>query len=139
MESTLDLSQRQPFCALIKDLVEAADDVPASSRQLSGILRDMRALRHMGVYSMDVCVRNYRGDRLVDFSVAWTTPHFMFRVRPRWQVNKLYKQLDLVYFDAMVGELGVSTTVRATLNEEYNRTLAVRYLRSTIVLRIMSS
>ena len=47
----------------------------------------------------------------------------MFRVRPRWQVDRLYKQLDLVYFDAMVEELGVSTTVRATPNQEHNKKL----------------
>ena len=70
MESTLDPSQRQPFRTPVKDLVEAADNVPTTSRQLSGILRDLRALRRMGVYPMDICARNYRSDRLVDFSVA---------------------------------------------------------------------
>ena len=123
MESTLDPSQRQPFRALVKGLVEAADDVPTSSRQLSGILRDLRALRRMGVYLMDVCARNHRGGRLVDFSVVWATPHFMFSVRLRWQVDRLCKQLDLVYFDAMAEELGVSTTVKATPNQEYNKKL----------------
>ena len=48
-------------------------------------------------------------------------PHV--RVRPPWQVDRFYKQLDLVHFDVMVEELGVSTTVRATPNQEYNKKL----------------
>ena len=72
---------------------------------------------------MNVCARNYRGGCFVDFSVAWTTPHFTFCVRLWWQVDRLYKQLDLVYFDAMAEELGVSTTVKATPNQEYNKKL----------------
>ena len=84
----------------------------------------------MRVYPMDVCARKYRGGRLVNFgvafSVAWATPHFMFRVRPRWQVDRLYKQLYLAYFDAMVEELGVSTAIRVTLNQEYPLTRRVK-------------
>lgn len=67
-ESTLSPSQQQPFRALVKDLVEAADGVPTGSGQLSGILRDLRALRRTGVYLIDICARNYRGGRLVDFA-----------------------------------------------------------------------
>ena len=46
---------------------------------------------------MDIVRRNYKGDKLLDMSIAMTKPHYLFDIRPNWQV-KLYQLEELLNF-----------------------------------------
>ncbi len=100
-------SRRQPFRAIVKDLV--TEDVP---------LLDLRRIRSFGVYNMDILARNYKGGHLVDFSVAMTTPHYLFVIKPAWRKED-YQSDDLRSFDHMLDEAGIVTWDRATSNPKY--------------------
>ena len=109
-------SQRQPFRAIVKDLI--LENVSFTSKQVVKILRDLKKLRRLGVYPMDVQARNYVGGLLVDMSAAMTKPHYLFEIRPEWRVRKL-KGADLRSYDIMIKDEEIATWHRATRNEEY--------------------
>jgi len=109
-------SERQPFRAIVKDLV--TEDVPLTAKTAKKMLRDLRRMRRFEVYNMDIQARNYKGGRLVDFSVAMTTPHYLFVIKPAWRKED-YKYDDLRSFDHMLDEAGVVTLDRATPNPEF--------------------
>ncbi|KAF2234844.1 hypothetical protein EV356DRAFT_576299 [Viridothelium virens] len=100
-------SDRSPFRALVKQLVE--DDPPLNPRRM---LAELRQLKKIGVHPMDVCMRNYKGGYLVDFSIAWTMPYFMTRFLSQRQLDSRLRR-DLIDFDDLVKESGVRTKVRA--------------------------
>ena len=81
------VSQQQPLRAIVKDLV--LDDVSLSQRLVNKMLRDLKKIRALGVYPMDVRRRNYRGGLLLDMSVAMTKPHYLFDVFPKQLVDDL--------------------------------------------------
>lgn len=109
-------SKRQPFRAIVKDLV--LDTVPFTAKQVKKILGDLKRLRRLGIYPRDVQARNYVGGLLVDMSIAITEPHFLFNIRPKWHVSEV-KLADLLSFDTMVEEENMVTWHRATRNKEY--------------------
>lgn len=109
-------SRRQPFRAIVKDLI--SEDVPLTTKSVKKILRDLKRMRKLGVYPMDVRARNYKGGLLVDFSVAITEPHYLFVIKPRWRIEE-YKLDDLEAFDRMVRDEGVVTWERAVPEPEY--------------------
>ena len=109
-------SKRQPFRAIVKDLI--GDNVPFTTKSVKKMLRDLKRIRKLGVYPMDVCARNYKGGMLVDFSVAMTEPHYLFVIKPRWRIEG-YKLTDLHDFDRMVEDEGIVTWERAVTNLEY--------------------
>ncbi len=79
-------------------------------------------LRRMEIFVRDIREDNYRGGKLVDFSVAWTAPHIMLS-------NILYDEeigWELSSFDRMIKDSNISTWVRATPNKEYIRKLRPR-------------
>ena len=112
--------RRQPFRAIIKDLV--TEHVPFTEQTVKKILNDLKRMRRVGVYPMDVQARNYIGGLLVDFSVAMTVPHYLFEIKPRWLVEK-YKREDLQSWQALVEEEGIVTEERAVPNFEYCKKL----------------
>lgn len=116
-------SRRQPFRAIVKDLV--TEDVPLTARTAKKMLRDLRRMRRFEVYNMDIQARNYKGGLLVDFSVAMTTPHYLFVIKPAWRKED-YKYDDLRSFDHMLDEAGIVTLDRATPNREYASKLRSR-------------
>ncbi len=108
-------SRRQPFRAIVKDLV--TEDVPFTAKTAKKMLLDLRRMRSFEVYNMDIQARNYKGGRLVDFSVAMTTPHYLFVIKPAWRKED-YQYDDLRSFDHMLDEAGIVTLNRAAPNRE---------------------
>ena len=117
-DSAKPVLKRQPLRAIIKDLI--LETVPFTIKQVNKILKDLKRLRRLGVYPMDVQSRNYVGGLLVDMSIAITEPHYLFQIRPEWFVDEL-KQADLFAYDFMMKDENIMTWCRATRNEEYCR------------------
>jgi Kinetochore Sim4 complex subunit FTA2 len=124
-ESSEPLANRQPFRALVKDLVEI--DPPITKALLKRMLRDLKALNRLKIYVMDIAIRNYKGGKIVDFSSSWTEPNFMFRedVRSKIEIRQ-FRGEDAFEFDEMIGEMNVSIWNRASRNEEYIEKLRPR-------------
>lgn len=93
-------SQMQPLKAIVKDLV--LEDTTWSPKTARKMLKDLRKIRQQGIYVMDIKPENYKGGLLVDFSIAITKPHFLFDIKPSWQMEG-YMNEDLMDFDARVG------------------------------------
>ncbi len=127
LEST---SRRQPFRAIVKDLV--IEDVPFTARIAKKMLLDLRRMRSFEVYNMDIQARNYKGGRLVDFSVAMTTPHYLFVIKPAWRKED-YQYDDLRSFDYMLDEAKIVTLNRATPNRECLRKLRPRDNKGRVI------
>ena len=105
--------QREPFRALVKELVENQDAIVDPKN----MKRDLKILRGGGLYQRDVAERNYLGGLLVDFSVAWTSPHWASQVLPQ-PLLESYQDGELWEFDEMMKEANVKTTVRAARDTE---------------------
>lgn len=116
-EDAKPVAQRRPLRAIVKGLL-SDDDAPLTAKAVTKILRDLKRMRRLGVYPMDVQARNYKGGLLVDMGVAITAPHFLFDIKPAWQVRFL-KREDLVKWEKMVREAGVVVGVRALRNREF--------------------
>ena len=114
------LRRRQPFRAIIKELV--TEDVPLTQIVAQKMLRDLKRMRKIGIYPMDVEARNYKGGLLVDFSVAMTRPHYLFVIKKPGRV-RVYQQQDLLMWQNLVEEKGIVTLVRAVRNREYCKKL----------------
>ncbi len=113
-------SKREPFRAILKDLV--TEDTLFTPKVAKKILRDLKRIRKLGVYTMDVTARNYKGGLLVDFGIALTEPHYLFFIKPLWQVQ-CYQHDDLLSFDGMMEDEGILTWERALPNHEYCKKL----------------
>ena len=107
----------------MKDLI--SEDAPFTTLSVRKMLRDLKLVRKVGVYPMDVRARNYKGGLLVDFSVAITEPHYLFVIKPRWRIEG-YKLRDLHDFDGVVREEGIVMWERAVPNLEYCEKLRSR-------------
>ena len=114
-EYAIPVAKRQPLRAIVKELVR--EDVPLTQRIVKKMLKDLKKMRDLGVYPLDVRARNYKAGRLLDMSIAMTEPHYLFEIRPRWQVRSL-KREDLLMFDKMISDEGISTWVRALPRRE---------------------
>ncbi len=110
------VSERKPFRAIVKDLV--TEDVTYTPKIVKKMLKDLKRIRKLGIYTMDVRARNYKGGLLVDFSIAMTEPHYLFHIKPPHQVVS-YKLDDLLSFDDMMEDEGVVTWERALPNPKY--------------------
>lgn len=110
------ISKRLSLRAIVKELV--LDDPPLTEKLLGKMKRDLLKIRRMGVYVMDIFPRNYKGGLLVDFSIAMTTPHYIFALKKRKQVERLQMK-DLWMFQRMVDESGVRTWLRSSRNNTY--------------------
>ncbi|KAL8830877.1 MAG: hypothetical protein Q9170_005535 [Blastenia crenularia] len=106
----LPVLEQQPLKAIVKDLI--TDDTAWSPKVARKILKDLKEMRREGVYAMDVKPNNYKGGLLVDFSIALTEPHFLFDIKPPFQV-RAFQNEDLIAFDAMVQDKKIRTPLRA--------------------------
>lgn len=109
-------SQRQSFRAIVKELIH--HDPPFTAKLLKKTLRDLKKIRRLGVYPMDVQARNYKDGLLLDMSVAMTKPHFLFDIKPEWQVS-FFKRNDLIQWEKMVRDAGILVWKRALRNKDY--------------------
>ncbi len=82
-EDFMPASKREPCRAIVKDLV--TEDLPLTVKTAEKMLLDLRRMRKIGVYNMDIAACNYKGGRLVDFGFAMTTPHYLFVIKPAWR------------------------------------------------------
>lgn len=119
-EERLPPSERRPLRAIVKDLVR--EEKPLTHMMVKKMLRDLKKIRKLGVYPMDIRAPNYKAGILLDLSTAYTEPHFIFELRPSFD-TAYRKARDLVRFDDMIAEAGVKTWVRALPNEEYTKKL----------------
>ncbi|KAL8722932.1 MAG: hypothetical protein Q9181_007394 [Wetmoreana brouardii] len=95
------ISRRQSLRAIVKDLIlEDREWTPKDVRKRLG---DLKKMRMKGVFPKDIKKENYVGGLLVDFSIAFTEPHFIFDVKPPHWVD-IEKRQDLVNFDIMIDE-----------------------------------
>ena len=102
----------RPIRGLVKKFIPTEEPIDIKQRSITRMVRDLRTLHRIGVYSRDVSPRNYRGGLIVDFGNAYTEPSCALRVLPKWLVDQ-EKSVDLRDFDKMINELGIKTTVRA--------------------------
>lgn len=114
------VSRRQPFRAIVKTLFLTR--LSMDSKLVGKALRDLKRIRRLKVYIMDIRARNYVAGTLVDLSNAITEEHYLFYISPIWRV-RLYQKEDLEYFDGMIEELGIQTWERALPNDTYRSKL----------------
>ena len=117
------VSQRQPFRAIVKDLV--LKDIPLSAKIADKMLTDLKRIRRTGVYPADIVLRNYKAGLLVDFSTARTEPFYLFSLRPGRQTQML-KDQDLYMWERIRKEFKLDTRKRAVRDEEYCANLRPR-------------
>ena len=110
------VSYRQPFRSLVKDLIE--NDPPMTSNLLKLMREELLRLRSIGVYPMDIYLRNYKGGYLVDFSSAWTMLYFLTRVLPQSQLDLLLSD-DIDNFNILSKKTGIQPVIRASPKQEY--------------------
>ena len=115
-DSKLSVSRRQPFRAIVKDLIE--DKCPLNEKRLIRMRKDLLKMHKLGVYPQDVRERNYGGGLLLDFSIAITKPHWVFETKRPWWLS-IMKNDDMHMLQAIMQESGVKTWQRATRNREY--------------------
>ena len=101
----LPLRQRPPLRAILKDYLPY--DVPLTKQSAAKMLRDLRRMRRAGVYPMDIRERNYKGGLLVDMSIAMVKPHYLFDIRPEWQVKDMLQMEDPKNFQIMINNAGI--------------------------------
>ncbi len=112
----LSVSKRQPFRAIVKDLIE--DDRPLNEKKLVRMRKDLLMMHKLGVYPQDVQARNYGGGLLLDFSIAITKPHWVFETKRPWWISSMKKD-DMNMLQRVMLESGVKTWQRAVRNREY--------------------
>lgn len=117
-EEELGEIAKRPFRALVKELVTS----PVSVLNPRRMLGDLKKLRKLEIFARDIYARNYKAGFLVDFSVAWTAPHWCLEVLGPYQ-RKSGTNSELGLFDLMIEEEGIKTSVRATRSWRYCRKL----------------
>lgn len=112
------MAERQSFRAIVKDLIE--DQTSFTELMIGRMLRDLKSLRRMALFVRDVKESNYKGGKLVDFSVSWTAPHIMLSDR-LFNDEDIEQEIDweLRLFDNMIEDSKIPTWVRATPNNKY--------------------
>ena len=115
-DSKLPVSKRQPFRAIVKDLIE--NDQPLNEKKLITMRKDLLKMHRLGVYPQDVRDRNYGGGLLLDFSIAITKPYWVFELKRSWWIRTLRND-DLTMLQVIMLESGVKTWQRAVRNREY--------------------
>ena len=115
-ELSLPPAKQQPLRALVKDLVGPDPDI--TKELIASMRRELKALHSLRIYVMDIKWANYKGGHLVDFSSAWTEPHFEFRKDINSEEDiQMNRQIDWAAFDKMVKEeLGMDVLVKTTPN-----------------------
>ena len=117
------VSKRQPFRAIVKDVV--LKDVPLTAKIADKMLTDLKRMRRNGIYPGDIALRNYKAGLLVDFGTARTEPFYLFNLRPGRQ-TQIMKNTDLYMWEHMRKENELDTRKRAVRDEEYCANLRPR-------------
>ncbi|KAL9098861.1 MAG: hypothetical protein Q9163_005554 [Psora crenata] len=127
-ESRQPIAQRRPLRAIVKELL--SNNAPYTPKVVHKMLRDLRKMRRLGVYAMDIAPRNYIAGLLVDFSIAMTKPHYWLEVTSKHTVH-FWLGMDLHRLDEMIEEKKVKTWQRATRNPVYTQKLRayVKFMR----------
>ena len=81
------------------------------------MLGDLKKLRQGGIYQRDICARNYLGGLLVDFSIAWTTPHWSSEAFRGASLTR-ERNAELYDFDRMISDERIKTVIRAARDED---------------------
>lgn len=115
-DSKLSVSKRQPFRAIVKDLIE--DDQPLNEKKLITMRKDLFKMHKLGVYPQDVRERNYGSGLLLDFSIVITKPHWVFETKRPWWIRSMRND-DINMLQVIMLEFGVKTWQRAVRNREY--------------------
>lgn len=104
--------QRQPFRAIVKDLVRT--EVCFTKAMVRKMRTDLRKLREIHIVVRDIRSDNYLDGKLVDFSVSWTVPHLMLSrdIRSERAID-ISLVSDTYDFDDMIKDEGISTNIRA--------------------------
>ncbi len=119
-DASVPVSKRQPFCAILKDLIP--DTVPLSNKLLNKMQRDLVRMRRLGVFLRDIRLRNYRGGLLVDMSIAITVLHYLFEVGSVRNTVYLLRE-DMLRFQVIRDESGIQSWDRTTRNIVYCKKL----------------
>ncbi|KAI9665930.1 MAG: hypothetical protein M1821_003865 [Bathelium mastoideum] len=96
--------RKEPLRALVKELVKSEQKVSNPEK----MLKDLRQLRELGIYQRDVRAENYKEGLLVDFSIAWTEPHWELSFWKGTQL-KVRKNNELFEFNEMMKTEGIET------------------------------
>ncbi len=115
-DSKLSASKREPFRAIVKDLVEV--DQPLNEKNLIKMHRDLLKMHRLGIYPQDVREWNYGNALLLDFSIAITYPHWVWETKRQWWLTMM-KNDDKRMMQVVMLESGVETWQRAWRNIEY--------------------
>ena len=109
-EYSWPIVERQPFRAIVKDLVHNK----ANFSNVAQMRDDLLALQQMGVYVQDIEKANYCNGKLVDFSLCWTAPHVLVntQVRPQDHIDEELIQVRWE-FDRMLEADGIYTRAKA--------------------------
>ena len=117
------VSQRQPFRAIVKDLV--LKDIPLTAKIVDKMLTDLKRIRRTGVYPADIELRNYKAGLLIDFSTAMTEPYYLFNLRPGRQ-TQILKVSDMYIWERMRKDNKLDTRKRVVRDKEYCANLRPR-------------
>ena len=110
-EYNLPIEERQPFRAIVKDLVRNKITI----RHISRMREDLFTLQAMGVLVQDIEKSNYCNGKLVDFSLCWTSPHVFSSVKIRAEKEIRDEKLTVQHdFDRMLEAEGFFTRGRAS-------------------------
>ena len=96
--------RKEPLRALVKKLVKTEGMVSNPEK----MLKDLKQLRELGIYQRDIRAENYKNGLLVDFSVAWTEPHWELSFWKGTQL-KVRKNNELFEFNEMMKTEGIET------------------------------
>ncbi|KAL9621181.1 MAG: hypothetical protein Q9160_004313 [Pyrenula sp. 1 TL-2023] len=112
-------SPRKPLRAILKELVPTG--TPSFTRKhVRQMLKDLRTLARIGVYTSDLESRNYLGGRLIDFSAALTKPdvrlsYGLLKDSHVWKIENR----PFMRFNGMIKESNVNSNIRAVPNADY--------------------
>ena len=111
VEYSWPFAQRQPFRAIVKDLVVHKPNISNVAR----MREDLLTLQKIGVFVQDIKKANYCNGKLVDFSWCWTHPHIYVDPRLRSQDSLNEQAIFSVRraFDRMLAAEGILTRAKA--------------------------
>ena len=64
-----------PIRGIVKEFGERSEDL--TTRKARKILKDVTQLHQLGIFGLDVGLRQYANDKIADFSTAITVPHYL--------------------------------------------------------------
>lgn len=96
-----EVHRHEPLRAIVKDFVESSGPLVAS--QVPQMYADLEELHKLGVLVRDIHPGNYLEGKLVDFSMAWTSPHICFERASPAGIKEV-RSMEPYKFEKMVDE-----------------------------------